>query len=226
MIQVDKSYRYDGDEYVVVGLLSMIAPNGEAVPAVSYRRKVAGDGGASGGEALMVRSQRWFEYLFVPTTLEIGDRVVAISGGSIVAGYEVVNIDEEANTATIKDVFSYTLTVSRDILKDGALTRVSDNTEAAPADTPKGDIEYYYQMTDARERIANVLVVRKMIDMLIQAAERIHSISPINTAHYNLEEAQRSLHQTLNIIYTKLGIFDYKTKDDERTNKSGTDLRD
>lgn len=207
MIQVGKIYRYNGEEWVIAELSSLVDSDGEIVSAVSYKRTEPKIGAIE--TEVFVRSRISFERLFIPTTLEIGDGVVGMyDNTTIAAKFEVININDEANTATIRDMWGDTTVVSRDIAENGRLTVVEKESEDDGVDShTRTRLDLYYRFADMKERLLNSSYISKMTEMLTTAATRIQNISPSNISPYSLEEAMKTIRQTINIIYTKFGIF-------------------
>ena len=96
MIQIDKHYYYKGNEYVVTGFCKVKTTSGEWVDGVSYKKA------SEESTDIYVRDKEAFECYFIPTTLEVGDIIIAVSMDKVVDEYEVTSIDSESSQATAK----------------------------------------------------------------------------------------------------------------------------
>lgn len=191
MIQIDKHYYYKGNEYVVTGFCKVKKENGEWVDGVSYKKASEESGD------IYIREKESFEYCFIPATLEVGDIIIAVSMGKIVAEYEVKSIDEESSKATAKSPSDIELVVNTAIDSDGVVTKVEGGMPY--------QADYYYQLADMKKRMINSTIIDKMVSELSNAATRVQDI-PVSYPTFNLQESLKSIQQTLDVIYNKLGI--------------------
>lgn len=191
MIQIDKHYYYKGNEYVVTGFCKVKKENGEWVDGVSYKKS------SEESTEIYVRDKEAFEYYFIPTTLEVGDIIIAVSMGKVVAEYEVTSIDSESSQATAKSPSGIDLIVNTAVDSDAVVTKVEGGVPYTA--------DYYYQLDNMKERMINSIIIDKMVSALSTAATRVQDIPASNTT-YSLEESLKSIQQTLDVIYNKFGV--------------------
>ena len=191
MIQIDKHYYYKGNEYVVTGFCKVKTTSGEWVDGVSYKKA------SEESTDIYVRDKEAFEYYFIPTTLEVGDIIIAVSMGKVVAEYEVTSIDSESSQATAKSPSGIDLIVNAAVDSDAVVTKVKGGVPYTA--------DYYYQLADMKKRMINSTIIDKMVSELSNAATRVQDIPASNTT-YRLEESLKSIQQTLDVIYNKFGV--------------------
>lgn len=191
MIQIDKHYYYKGNEYVVTGFCRVKTLSGEWVDGVSYKKA------SEESTEIYVRDKEVFEYYFIPTTLEVGDIIIAISMGKVVAEYEVTSIDSESSQATAKSPSGIDLIVNTAVDSDAVVTKVECGVPY--------QADYYYQLADMKKRMINSTIIDKMVSELSNAATRVQDI-PVYYPTFNLQESLKSIHQTLDVIYNKFGV--------------------
>lgn len=191
MIQIDKHYYYKGNEYVVTGFCKVKTTSGEWVDGVSYKKA------SEESTDIYVRDKEAFEYYFIPTTLEVGDIIIAVSMGKVVAEYEVTSIDSESSQATAKSPSGIDLIVNTAVDSDAVVTKVKGGVPYTA--------DYYYQLADMKKRMINSTIIDKMVSELSNAATRVQDIPAYNTT-YRLEESLKSIQQTLDVIYNKFGV--------------------
>lgn len=191
MIQIDKHYYYKGNEYVVTGFCRVKTTSGEWVDGVSYKKA------SEESTDIYVRDKEAFEYYFIPTKLEVGDIIIAVSMGKIVAEYEVTSIDSESSQATAKSPSGIDLIVNTAVDSDAVVTKVEGGVPY--------QADYYYQLADMKKRMINSTIIDKMVSELSNAATRVQDI-PVSYPTFNLQESLQSIHQTLDVIYNKFGV--------------------
>lgn len=191
MIQIDKHYYYKGNEYVVTGFCRVKTPSGEWVDGVSYKKA------SEESTEIYVRDKEAFEYYFIPTTLEVGDIIIAVSMGKVVAEYEVTSIDSESSQATAKSPSGIDLIVNTAVDSDAVVTKVEGGVPY--------QADYYYQLADMKKRMTNSTIIDKMVSELSNAATRVQDI-PVSYPTFNLQESLKSIHQTLDAIYNRYGV--------------------
>ena len=191
MIQIDKHYYYKGNEYVVTGFCKVKTTSGEWVDGVSYKKA------SEESTEIYVRDKEAFEHYFIPTTLEVGDIIIAVSMGKIVAEYEVTSIDSESSQATAKSPSGIDLIVNTAVDSDAVVTKVEGGVPY--------QADYYYQLADMKKRMTNSTIIDKMVSELSNAATRVQDI-PVSYPTFNLQESLKSIHQTLDVIYNKFGV--------------------
>lgn len=191
MIQIDKHYYYKGNEYVVTGFCKVKTTSGEWVDGVSYKKA------SEESTDIYVRDKEAFEYYFIPTTLEVGDIIIAISMGKVVAEYEVTSIDSESSQATAKSPSGIDLIVNTAVDSDAVVTKVEGGVPY--------QADYYYQLADMKKRMTNSTIIDKMVSELSNAATRVQDI-PVSYPTFNLQESLKSIQQTLYVIYNKFGV--------------------
>lgn len=191
MIQIDKHYYYKGNEYVVTGFCKVKTPSGEWVDGVSYKKA------SEESTEIYVRDKEAFEYYFIPTTLEVGDIIIAVSMGKVVAEYEVTSIDSESSQATAKSPSGIDLIVNTAVDSDAVVTKVEGGVPY--------QADYYYQLADMKKRMINSTIIDKMVSELSNAATRVQDI-PVSYPTFNLQESLKSIQQTLDVIYNKFGV--------------------
>ena len=191
MIQIDKHYYYKDTEYVVTGFCKVKTTSGEWVDGVSYKKA------SEESTEIYVRDKEAFEYYFIPTTLEVGDIIIAVSMGKVVAEYEVTSIDSESSQATAKSLSGIDLIVNIAVDSDAVVTKVEGGVPYTA--------DYYYQLDNMKERMINSIIIDKMVSALSTAATRVQDIPASNTT-YSLEESLKSIQQTLDVIYNKFGV--------------------
>lgn len=192
MIQIDKHYYYKGNEYVVTGFCKVKTLSGEWVDGVSYKKA------SEESTEIYVRDKEAFEYYFIPTTLEVGDIIIAVSMGKVVAEYEVTSIDSESSQATAKSPSGIDLIVNTAVDSDAVVTKVEGGVPYTA--------DYYYQLVNMRERMKNSTIIDKMVSELSTAATRVQDIPAASNTSYRLEESLKSIQQTLDVIYNKFGV--------------------
>ena len=193
MIAKDKHYYYKGNEYVVVGFTKMKSTlNGQWVEAVLYKRAAEVD---DPNVEPFTREQTDFEYKFIPAILEVDMEIVAVSMGKLVAEYKVTEVGEDNATAiSPSDV---ELVVSKNVSPNGEVTKVSGGVGYTA--------EYYVMMPDMKKRVSNRTIITAMSSALSDAAVRVQQISA-SSETYDLQSAQASIDQTLEMIYNKFGV--------------------
>jgi hypothetical protein len=191
MIQIDKHYYYKGNEYVVTGFCKVKTTSGEWVDGVSYKKA------SEESTDIYVRDKEAFEYYFIPTTLEVGDIIIAVSMGKVVAEYEVTSIDSESSQATAKSPSGIDLIVNTAVDSDAVVTKVEGGVPY--------QADYYYQLADMKKRMINSTIIDKMVSELSNAATRVQDI-PVSYPTFNLQESLKSIQQTLDVIYNKFGV--------------------
>ena len=191
MIQIDKHYYYKGNEYVVTGFCRVKTPSGDWVDGVSYKKA------SEESTDIYVRDKEAFEYYFIPTTLEVGDIIIAVSMGRIVAEYEVTSIDSESSQATAKSPSGIVLIVNTAVDSDAVVTKVEGGVPY--------QADYYYQLADMKKRMINSTIIDKMVSELSNAATRVQDI-PVSYPTFTLQESLKSIHQTLDVIYNKFRV--------------------
>lgn len=144
-----------------------------------------------------MRDKEAFDYYFIPTTLEVGDIIIAVSMGKVVAEYEVTSIDSESSQATAKSPSGIDLIVNTAVDSDAVVTKVEGGVPY--------QADYYYQLADMKKRMTNSTIIDKMVSELSNAATRVQDIPASNTT-YSLEESLKSIQQTLDVIYNKFGV--------------------
>ena len=96
-LKIRKRYTYKNHVYEIVSLGRMKLESNDWVDAVGYKR-VLEDGDEEYEKAdtitIYTRSRAMFEELFLPRTLDVGDRIMAISMGKTLREYEVIRIDD------------------------------------------------------------------------------------------------------------------------------------
>lgn len=123
MIQIDKHYYYKGNEYVVTGFCRVKTLSGEWVDGVSYKKA------SEESTDIYVRDKEAFDYYFIPTTLEVGDIIIAVSMGKVVAEYEVTSIDSESSQATAKSPSGIDLIVNTAVDSDAVVADAKSRLE-------------------------------------------------------------------------------------------------
>lgn len=193
MVAKDKHYFYKGTEYVVVGFTKMKSTlNGEWVEAVQYKRATEVD---DPSVEPFTREQTDFEYKFIPAVLEVDMEIVAVSMGKLVAEYKVTEVGED--NATSESPSGVALVVSKNVNSNGSVVKVSGGVDYTA--------DYYVMMEDMKKRVSNQTIVNAMTASLSEGATRIAKISPSSDT-YDLQSAQASIDQTLQVIYNKFGI--------------------
>lgn len=193
MVAKDKHYFYKGTEYVVVGFTKMKSTlNGEWVEAVQYKRATEVD---DPSVEPFTREQTDFEYKFIPAVLEVDMEIVAVSMGKLVAEYKVTEVGED--NATSESPSGVALVVSKNVNSNGSVVKVSGGVDYTA--------DYYVMMEDMKKRVNNQTIVNAMTASLSEGATRIAKISPSSDT-YDLQSAQASIDQTLQVIYNKFGI--------------------
>lgn len=195
MIKKDKHYYYKGTEYVVTGFTKMKVPSGysESWPeAVQYKRASEVDDEEAD---VFTRIKTDFVAKFIPTVLEADDYIVAVSMGKIVAEYKVTEV--EGNEARAVSPSGVALVVNKEIDSDGICTRISGGV-AYTAD-------YCYEMDSMKMRITNEAIINAICSSLSNGVTRVQTISLQNTT-FSLQEAQKSIDQTLKAVYAKFGV--------------------
>ena len=189
MVAKDKHCYYKGNEYVVVGFTKMKSTlNGTWVEAVQYKRATEVD---DPNVEPFTREQNDFEYKFIPAVLEVDMEIVAVSMGKLVAEYKVTEVGEDNATAiSPSDV---ELVVSKNVSSNGEVTKVSGGV---------GYTAEYYVM---KKRVSNRTIITDISSALSEGATRIQQISA-RSETYDLQSAQASIDQTLQMIYTKFGV--------------------
>lgn len=197
MIKKDKHYYYKGTEYVVTGFTKMKVPSSiydtnSWQEAVQYKRASEVDD-EEADVFTMIKTD--FVAKFIPTVLEADDYIVAVSMGKIVAEYKVTEV--EGNEARALSPSGVALVVNKEIDSDGICTRISGGV-AYTAD-------YCYEMDSMKMRITNEAIINAMCSSLSDGVTRVQTISLQNTT-FSLQEAQKSIDQTLKAVYAKFGV--------------------
>lgn len=193
MIAKDKHYYYKGNEYVVVGFTKMKSTlDGTWVEAVQYKRATEVD---DPNIEPFTREQTDFEYKFIPAVLEVDMEIVAVSMGKLVAEYKVTEVGED--NATAESPSGVELLVLKNVNSNGSVVKVSGGVEYTA--------DYYVMMEDMKKRVSNQAIINAMTASLSEGATRIAKISPSSDT-YDLQSAQASIDQTLQVIYNKFGI--------------------
>lgn len=193
MVAKDKHYFYKGTEYVVVGFTKMKSTlNGDWVEAVQYKRATEVD---DPNVEPFTREQTDFEYKFIPDVLEVDMEIVAVSMGKLVAEYKVTEVGED--NATAESPSGVELVVSKNVSRIGEVTKVSGGVGYTA--------EYYVMMPDMKKRVSNRTIITDISSALSDAAVRVQQISA-SSETYDLQSAQASIDQTLQVIYNKFGI--------------------
>lgn len=197
MIKKDKHYYYKGTEYVVTGFTKMKVPSSiydtnSWQEAVQYKRTSEVDDEEAD---IFTRIKTDFVAKFIPTVLEADDYIVAVSMGKVVAEYKVSEV--EGNEARAVSPSGVSLVVNKEMDSDGICTRISGGV-AYTAD-------YCYQMDNTKMRITNEAIINAMRDSLSDGVTRVQTISLQNTT-FSLQEAQKSIDQTLKAVYAKFGV--------------------
>lgn len=193
MVAKDKHYFYKGTEYVVVGFTKMKSTlNGEWVEAVQYKRATEVD---DPNIEPFTREKSDFEYKFIPAVLEVDMEIVAVSMGKLVAEYKVTEVGED--NATAMSPSGVELVVSKNVNSNGSVVKVSGGVEYTA--------DYYVMMEDMKKRVSNQTIVNAMTASLSEGATRIAKISASSDT-YDLQSAQASIDQTLQVIYNKFGV--------------------
>lgn len=201
MVAKDKHYFYKGTEYVVykgteyvvVGFTKMKSTlNGDWVEAVQYKRATEVD---DPNVEPFTREQTDFEYKFIPAVLEVDMEIVAVSMGKLVAEYKVTEVGED--NATAESPSRAELVVSKNVNSNGSVVKVSGGVDYTA--------DYYVMMEDMKKRVSNQTIINAMTASLSEGATRIAKISPSSDT-YDLQSAQASIDQTLQVIYNKFGI--------------------
>lgn len=166
--------------------------DGTWVEAVQYKRATEVD---DPNVEPFTREKSDFEYKFIPAVLEIDMEIVAVSMGKLVAEYKVTEVGEDNATAiSPSDV---ELVVSKNVSPNGEVTKVSGGVGYTA--------EYYVMMPDMKKRVSNRTIITAMSSALSDAAVRVQQISA-SSETYDLQSAQASIDQTLQMIYTKFGV--------------------
>lgn len=193
MIAKGKHYYYKVTEYVVVGFTKMKSTlNGEWVEAVQYKRATEVD---DPNVEPFTREQTDFEYKFIPFVLEVDMEIVAVSMGKLVAEYKVTEVGED--NATAKSPSGVELVVSKNVSSNGSVVKVSGGVDYTA--------DYYVMMEDMKKRVSNQAIINAMTASLSEGTTRIAKISTSSDT-YDLQSAQASIDQTLQVIYNKFGI--------------------
>lgn len=193
MIAKDKHYYYKGNEYVVVGFTKMKSTlDGTWVEAVQYKRATEVD---DPNIEPFTREKSDFEYKFIPAVLEVDMEIVAVSMGKLVAEYKVTEVGEDNATAVSPS--GVELVVSKNVNSNGSVVKVSGGVEYTA--------DYYVMMEDMKKRVSNQAIINAMTASLLEGATRIAKISA-SSETYDLQSAQASIDQTLQMIYTKFGV--------------------
>lgn len=180
-------------EYVVVGFTKMKSTlSGQWVEAVQYKRATEVD---DPNVEPFTREQTDFEYKFIPAILEVDMEIVAVSMGKLVAEYKVTEVGED--NATAESSSGVELVVSKNVNSNGSVVKVSGGVEYTA--------DYYVMMEDMKKRVSNQTIVNAMTASLSEGATRIAKISASSDT-YDLQSAQASIDQTLQVIYNKFGI--------------------
>lgn len=193
MIAKDKHYYYKGNEYIVVGFTKMKSTlDGTWVEAVQYKRATEVD---DPNIEPFAREKSDFEYKFIPAVLEVDMEIVAVSMGKLVAEYKVTEVGEDNATAVSPS--GVELVVSKNVNSNGSVVKVSGGVEYTA--------DYYVMMEDMKKRVSNQAIINAMTASLSEGATRIAKISA-SSETYDLQSAQASIDQTLQMIYTKFGV--------------------
>lgn len=193
MIAKDKHYYYKGNEYVVVGFTKMKSTlNGTWVEAVQYKRAIEVD---DPNIEPFTRERSDFEYNFIPSVLEVDMEIVVVSMGKLVAEYKVTEVGVENVTAVSPS--GVELVVSKNVNSNGSVVKVSGGVEYTA--------DYYVMMEDMKKRVSNQAIINAMTASLSEGATWIAKISA-SSETYDLQSAQASIDQTLQVIYNKFGV--------------------
>ena len=193
MIAKDKHYFYKGNEYVVVGFTKMKSTlDGTWVEAVQYKRATEVD--VSFIEPF-TREHSDFEYKFIPAVLEVDMEIVAVSMGKLVAEYKVTEVVEDNATAVSPS--GVELVVAKNVNSNGSVVKVSGGVEYTA--------DYYVMMEDMKKRVSNQAIINAMTASLSEGATRVAKISASSDT-YELQSAQASIDQTLQVIYNKFEV--------------------
>ena len=193
MIAKDKHYYYKGNEHVIVGFTKMKSTlNGTWVEAVQYKRAIEVD---DPNIEPFTREQSDFEYNFIPVVLEVDMEIVAVSMGKLAAVYKVTEVGVENTTAVSPS--GVELVVSKNVNSNGSVVKVSGGVEYTA--------DYYVMMEDMKKRVSNQAIINAMTASLSEGATWIAKISA-SSETYDLQSAQASIDQTLQVIYNKFGV--------------------
>lgn len=193
MIAKDKHYYYKGNEYVVVGFTKMKSTlDGTWVEAVQYKRATEVD---DPNVEPFTREKSDFEYKFIPAVLEVDMEIVVVSMGKLVAEYKVTEVGED--NATAESPSGVELLVLKNVNSNVSVVKVSGGVEYTA--------DYYVMMEDMKKRVRNQAIINAMTASLSEGATRIAKISASYDT-YDLQSAQASIDQTLQVIYNKFGV--------------------
>jgi len=132
---------------------------------------------------------------FIPAVLEVDMDIVAVSMGKLVAEYKVTEAGED--NATAESPSGVELVVSKNVNSNGSVVKVSGGVEYTA--------DYYVMMEDMKKRVSNQAIINAMTASLSEGATRIAKISA-SSETYDLQSAQASIDQTLEMIYNKFGV--------------------
>lgn len=166
--------------------------NGQWVEAVQYKRAAEVD---DPNVEPFTREQTDFEYKFIPAILEVDMEIVAVSMGKLVAEYKVTEVGED--NATAESPSGVELVVSKNVNSNGSVVNVSGGVEYTA--------DYYVMMEDMKKRVSNQAIINAMTASISEGATRIAKISA-SSETYDLQSAQASIDQTLEMIYNKFGV--------------------
>jgi hypothetical protein len=166
--------------------------DGTWVEAVQYKRAAEVD---DPNIEPFTREKSEFEYKFIPAVLEVDMEIVAVSMGKLVAEYKVTEVGEDNATAVSPS--GVELVVSKNVNSNGSVVKVSGGVEYTA--------NYYVMMEDMKKRVSNQAIINAMTASLSEGATRIAKISA-SSETYDLQSAQASIDQTLQVIYNKFGV--------------------
>lgn len=166
--------------------------DGQWVEAVQYKKATEVD---DPNIEPFTREKSDFEYKFIPAVLEVDMEIVAVSMGKLVAEYKVTEVGED--NATAMSPSDVELVVSKNVSSSGEVTKVSGGVGYTA--------DYYVMMPDMKKRVSNRTIINAMSSALSEGATRVQQISA-SSETYDLQSAQASIDQTLQMIYTKFGV--------------------
>ena len=200
--QEGRCFCYEGQKYYTLGVpietTKICTLGGKMIKAIAVTTQYDASDEL---EVIMIPFDS-FERYAIPINLYSGDKIVAVLNGEVVAEYEVDNIylnDENLPVACCKsltnidDVIVYSETINQ-------INGVLETYEGAIADAT-----YYYEQPDVAKRAYNINLVKEMKDILTSAIARVNNINS-ETTPYDLQESNKTLQQTLDIIYKKYGV--------------------
>lgn len=202
-LQKGKHYFYSGIEYIVTGTIPMNLENKNEEnigivyrPASDIEHSILGDA---------VVDMKTFNRDFIPTQLEKGMEVLAISMGKILGKYKIDEVDDKFAKATPTGTKKEILVLSPNINNDGTIEKIYEIYDCEALSS--ADFIYYsgYWKNVVRTRTTINIV---FLPIIKEAVSRITSL--LNTARYvdekDLQDAISSIRNQLRSAYTKLGI--------------------